>query len=125
MTTPTLYAQIKRIADKIVEHYHADITTHDKHALRQLKDGDVALWAAYQCGSHIAILRVGDSAKTMAQALNLFDAQCSVFGGMQWYRLEHKGRHVWKVTESEGREAFTARIKAQRPLWQANAGLAA
>lgn len=108
---PTLYSQIKRVADKIVEHYREDITVHDKAILKTLKDGDLAVWAAYKFGSHMARLCADQNIEEVSNALNLFDAQRDVFPGMQWYCLEQTGRTMWKVTEDEARTLFTNRIK--------------
>ncbi|MGI9504283.1 MAG: hypothetical protein ACR2RE_14645 [Geminicoccaceae bacterium] len=118
----TIYQKIKRIAAPVVRAYQTDLTTHDRRACRQMKDGDTAVWCCRECGTHfIWIAQAGDTVsgdtlESLRNALNWFDAVADVFGNedgcSQWYLLEKIGDAVVPMSASKARELFVRRIKA-------------
>ncbi len=116
----TIYQKLKRIALPVVQHYHADLTTHDLAALRAMKDGETAMWSCRTHGTHfIWLARKSDQAdhatvESCRNALNYFDAVAKVFGNEdgadQWYLLEKTGNGIIPMAAEQAREHFVRRI---------------
>ena len=116
----TLYQKIKRIARPVVQHYHTDLTVHDRRTLRTMKLGEIAMWSCRTHGTHfIWLSRKDDKAdhatvESCRNALNYFDAVAKVFGNEdgsdQWYLLEKTGDGVIPMTAEQARGHFVRRI---------------
>jgi len=48
---PTLYAKLKKLAKPVVQHYHADLTEHDRATMRAARPGDVFAWYPREHGT--------------------------------------------------------------------------
>lgn len=122
----TIYQTIKSLALPIVKAYHADVTTHDRKSCREMKPGDVAFWAARECGSFFVRCSAHDDEATpdglrrFQTRREYFEACIKLYPGLRWHMLESldgpRG-HVVQVSESYMREAFERRESGLRRAW--------
>lgn len=117
----TIYSQIAAIAAPIVTAYHDDIRRHDLATLRRFDIGDSALWACYDCGSHMVRLSfsehmtIADRLESTRRGLDFFNAACSVFGDrLHWHLLESTGGvrgTVRPISPERARSLFVDKIR--------------
>ncbi len=89
----TVYQQLKPDTN-VIEHYHRDFTYHDLQSFRQAKNGDVAIWSAGRCGTHLAFThREGKPVDS-----DHVSAVVAVYGhNPVWRRIEFTGANAGRI----------------------------
>lgn len=94
----TVYMQLKPATD-VIEAFHRDFTYHDLRSFRLSKDGDIAVWSAGPCGTHLAYTHV-DGAPTDGSHVR---AVVDVYGNNPvWRRIEFTGPNAGRVLKLDG-----------------------
>lgn len=98
MNNADIYAEMAKVAEPVIEHYHDDFRKHDRKIISEASDGDVFLWAPRKCGSHLILVCRGQVPNKSARTH--FEAVRSLEPDLDWHGIPVGQHGIVRLSET-------------------------